>query len=152
MDNLVACCHDCHVRRPEHYWIEVPDGFFDPTVHSRTPMPRTTVKLVPKPPCIICGKPVTWKRNRCCSVACANTLKWQSGIYEERTENIKAAAAQRNTRICVGCGNTFYRRYGRYCSRSCFLASPTGAPGKGKARPPVPEGLPLFDCLVGLRR
>lgn len=124
--NLVACCHDCHVRRPEHYWIELPDPFFDPALHSRLPMPRTTTALVPKipnDPCKVCGQLVKVKGNECCSLACAARLKWKNGKCEI-LKGMRAETIEKNTKICAWCGKTFLSQDGIpiYCSRACYKA------------------------------
>src|SRR5450755_1863534 len=134
MSNLVACCHDCHVRRPEHYWVELPDSVFNPTIHSKLPMPRTTTALVLKPACIICGKPVKWARNQCCSYTCAQAVRWNNGCYE-KIKGHRPGTIEKHTRVCAHCGKVFIdKRYmgANFCSRDCFLSAPTGTPGKGR--------------------
>jgi 5-methylcytosine-specific restriction endonuclease McrA len=87
--NLIALCRSCHAKRTEHYWVFLPDDFFNPTYHNKTPIPRTPTRLHPKPKCQECGAPVKWARNRFCSYTCSNKSRWKNGIYKGLGKNFK---------------------------------------------------------------
>lgn len=121
LDNLVACCHSCHVKRPEHFWAEIPDALFDPAIHSKGAMPRTAKRKfrVPGPGiCEYCGHPTKNSHNKCCSRSCANKLKWKLGNMKSAMEKRSQRAAERLT-PCLYCGKTVSKLGNKCCSASC---------------------------------
>lgn len=128
--NLIALCQRCHVLRPEHFWLVVPDSLFDPTLHSKQPMPRTTVRIIQKKLCRFCGNPVKSNSNDFCSVACANRDRWRRGIHKHQWDTRRENTIIKNTKRCAHCGTTFVRTYGFFCCRKCFLSAPPETPEK----------------------
>jgi len=94
-DNLVALCHDCHVKRPEHYWIELPAEHFDVALHLPLPPERTRARLKPRPLCLRCATPCKRHRSQYCSVSCATRARWDAGVYVGIAANLGDPATAR---------------------------------------------------------
>lgn len=85
LDNLLALCSPCHVKRPEHYWVVVPAELWNADLHVSKPPRRTSKRLRHRPGCAVCGLPCKQHRNRYCSYACSNRARWSDGLWDRAT-------------------------------------------------------------------